>query len=114
MIGKALIFLALISVSSGLNISSKNNAKFDLSSIMNLLPSLNNNLGGLNTSGMSLSDIMKLIELIKELHDLKDNVSAIAQDILTAINATAQLLTASGFNLTQLTQHEVAGRIKLY
>ena len=77
---------------------------------MNLLPNLNNNLGGLNTSGMSLSDIMKLIELIKDMHDLNDTLSRFPQDILTAINATAQLLTNSGFNLTQLTQHEVAGK----
>ncbi len=87
------------------------NAKFDFSSIMNLLPSGNNNLGGLGslTNGMSFSDVMKLMKLLKELNDLKGEITAIPQDVLTALNKTSELLLAHGFNITQLMQHEVAG-----
>jgi hypothetical protein len=118
MIGKALLFLTLICLSFGLekplDKNEQKNLKLDLSSIMNLLPGSNNNLGGLNTSGMSLSDIMKLLQLIKQLNDLKDQVTAIPQDVLNALNATSILLTQQGFNLTQLTQHEVAGKRGYY
>ena len=78
---------------------------------MNLLPQGNNNLGGLGslTNGMSFSDVMKLMKLLKELNDLKGELTAIPADVLAALNKTSDLLLSHGFNVTELLQHEVAG-----
>ena len=78
---------------------------------MNLLPHGSN--AGMNTNGMSLSDIMKLLELVKQLNDLKGELTAIPQSIVTALNATANLLNSQGINLTtinQINQHEISGK----
>merc|ERR1712127_1028030 len=66
--------------------NNKRDTKLDLSSIMNLLPSGSNALGGLNLAGMNLKDIMKLMQLIKQIKDLKDEVTGIPQDVLHSIN----------------------------
>jgi len=84
---------------------------------MSLLPHGNN--AGANTNSMSLSDIMKLLELVKQLNDLKGELTAIPQSIVTALNSTANLLNSQGINLTtinQMNQNQITGKraLQLY
>ena len=88
------------------------NPKFDLSSLINLLPTGNNNLnlGSLATitQGMSLSQIMEFMKLLKELNDIKGEVQSIPQDIMHALNQTANVINSQSLNITQLIQQELS------
>ena len=82
--------------------------RLDLSSLLNLLPSGSNILGEL-TKGTSLENVMKILELLNNLHKLQGDIKAIPEDIMKAINQTIGLIGGSVSNLTNIITHEIAG-----
>ena len=72
---------------------------------MGLLPQGSNILGSL-TQGTSLQQLMQIVTLLNNLHQLQGEVTAIPTDILNALNQTASLLGTSMSNLTNILLHE--------
>ena len=76
------------------------------------MPSSNNVLGTLGslTQGTSLQQTIQILQLLNNLNQLHGEVTAIPNDILTALNSTANILGTTVQNVTDMLLHELQGK----